>query len=539
VKQLPITPQPALRVLLAVSVFTALSGNQAFFAGVNGVYPWESGNALFVASLAMLVVALTLLLMVIVASILGTRVTASLFLVVAAAAGYFADTFGVVIDTSMLVNALQTDTAEVRDLLGGDLVARLLLSGVVPSVIVWFIPIRPARLTARLGQNAVAAIASVAVVVLCMLPFGAEYASFLREHKPLRQYANPVFPVYSMGRLVFDVFHVEASAEAGVLAVGTDATIPEDDEGSELIVMVVGETARRDRFSLNGYARDTTPYLAAEPNVVSYRNTTACGTSTAVSVPCMFSMLDRKHFDLHDAGHRENVLDILVRSGVSVLWRDNNSGSKGVADRVPFEDFRSPDLNPVCDTECRDVGMLAGLQKFVDTHDGDILIVLHQMGNHGPAYFKRYPESFEYFTPACHSIELSTCSQEEIDNAYDNAIRYTDYFLSEVIAFLKDNTPAYETAMLYVSDHGESLGENGMYLHGAPYVFAPSEQVDVAVITWLGASADFDLQSALVFRDAASTHDSVSQALLRLFEVESAQVDTGEQLFFAVDGDAD
>jgi lipid A ethanolaminephosphotransferase len=469
---------------------------------------------------------------------LTTRATACLFLLIAAVAGHFADTLGVVIDTSMLVNVAETDIGEVRDLLSFGLLARLLLLGVVPCIVVCLIPVRTATTLNRLRQNGFAAVASVAIIVLCMVPFGPEYASFFREHKSLRHYVNPVFPVYSMGQFMADALDAGTTASAETLVVGTDAKIAADDDGRELVVMVVGETARRDRFSLNGYARETSPKLAAEDNVVSYSQVTACGTSTAVSVPCMFSTFDRKTFDRDNAYNQENVLDVLARNGVNVLWRDNNSGSKGVADRVAFEDFTSPDINPVCDPECRDVGMLAGLQEYVDAQDGDILIVLHQMGNHGPAYFKRYPKAFERFTPACHSIELSRCNQDEINNAYDNAILYTDNFLSKVIEFLKDNTPAYETTMLYVSDHGESLGEKGLYLHGAPYMFAPSEQLDVPVIAWLGASSDIDPSSAQELQDVSTSHDAVAGALARLFELETAQFALGDE-FFVIDKDAD
>jgi lipid A ethanolaminephosphotransferase len=530
-KQIPIPAQPAYRVILTAALFTMLTGNQAFFEGVNAVYPWAGGNALFTASLAIVLVALTVLLIAPIAMLLTMRVTTCLFLVIAAIAGHFADTLGVVIDPSMLVNAVETDSGEVQDLLGVGLLTRLLLLGVIPSVVIWLIPVRPTTTPVRLYQSALTAVASVVVVAVCIGAFSPAYASFFREHKPLRHYANPVFPVYSMGKFIADALDAGTTAHAEFQAFGTDARVSEDHEGRELIVMVVGETARRDRFSLNGYGRETNPRLAAEASLVSYTKVTACGTSTAISVPCMFSMLDRVAFDRGEASHQENVLDVLTRSGVTVLWRDNNSGSKGVADRVLFEDFTSPDINPLCDPECRDIGMLEGLQEYVDSQDGDILIVLHQMGNHGPAYYKRYPEEFERFSPACHSIELSACSLEEINNAYDNAILYTDYFLAEVIAFLKDNTPAYETAMLYVSDHGESLGENGMYLHGAPYMFAPIEQTEVAVIAWLGSSSDVKLESAFDLRDTVTSHDAVSGALVKLFEVESTQLVIGDGLF--------
>ncbi|TPW12227.1 MAG: phosphoethanolamine transferase, partial [Halothiobacillaceae bacterium] len=202
-----------------------------------------------------------------------------------------------------------------------------------------------------------------------------------------------------------------------------------------------------------------------------------------------------------------------------------------LSSRLQYEDFKDPHNNPLCDSECRDVGMLHNLQPFIDAQTGDILIVLHQMGNHGPAYFKRYPPEFEHFKPVCRSIELSTCTSEEINNAYDNVVLYTDYFLSQAIQLLQANTPRFETTLLYMSDHGESLGENGLYLHGMPYWLAPKEQIEIPVLLWVGSSSDVDLASARALRDRENSHDALSHSLLTLFEVEEKLLDSSKLLF--------
>ncbi|MDP5040476.1 MAG: sulfatase-like hydrolase/transferase, partial [Paraglaciecola sp.] len=229
--------------------------------------------------------------------------------------------------------------------------------------------------------------------------------------------------------------------------------------------------------------------------VIIYPNISSCGTSTAISVPCMFSFSGRDDFDVDTSAKTENAFDVLAKAkgGLSVLWRDNNSDSKGVAIRQQIEDFRTSQNNTLCDDECRDVGMLVGLQEYIDQQAKDIFIVLHQMGSHGPAYFKRYPKAFEIYRPACQTAELSQCSDEEIINAYDNTIVYTDYFLSQVIALLKNNTEQFETSMIYVSDHGESMGENGIYLHGLPYSFAPDSQTKVPLVVWTDVNSDIDI----------------------------------------------
>jgi lipid A ethanolaminephosphotransferase len=238
----------------------------------------------------------------------------------------------------------------------------------------------------------------------------------------------------------------------------------------------------------------------------------------------MFSMRSKDEYDDEKGKSEENLLDILSHAGVHVLWRDNNSDSKGVALRVQYEDYKSAEVNPDCDIECRDDGMLEGLQEYIDAQqEGDILIVLHQMGNHGPAYYKRYPESFEQFTPACRTNDLDKCSEAEISNAYDNAILYTDYFLSKVIDLLKNNMNSFETAMFYMSDHGESLGESGIYLHGLPYFMAPDAQTHVASILWFGDNYDeIDIPSVRQKANMDFSHDNLFHTVLGLMEVKTS-----------------
>ena len=238
----------------------------------------------------------------------------------------------------------------------------------------------------------------------------------------------------------------------------------------------------------------------------------------------MFSVYGHNRFTAKKALSTENVLDVLRHAGVNVLWLDNNSSSKGVADRVTYINYRSPHVNRVCDGECRDEGMLPGLQDYINKHsDGDIFIVLHQMGNHGPDYYKRYPAGFEKFTPVCRSNLFEECSKNEINNAYDNAILYTDYFLNRVIELLKQNKEHFETAMFYVSDHGESLGEYGIYLHGLPYYFAPEAQVHIPAIMWLGDK--FNKVNAVALakkRNKKYSHNNIFHTILGMLEIQTS-----------------
>ena len=366
------------------------------------------------------------------------------------------------------------------------------LLGVLPSIAV-----ARAKLTfphwkietiARLKQAGVAA----AVILVSGAAFSGHYAALMRFH---REATSNVIPAYAMLSAVRMATHaLQSSSPQQHVAVGTDAILPPTDRHHELIIMVVGETVRADHWGLNGYARDTTPNLRKE-KVLNFPDFWSCGTSTAISVPCMFSNLGHNKFDKSTASVTDNALDILARAGVNILWRDNNSSSQGVAARVPYEDFRMPQKQ-VRGRRMPRLGMLDGLQDYIDRQNGDILIVLHQMGNHGPAYHKRYPKEFERFTPVCATSDLGSCTSEQIRNTYDNAILYTDFFLSKVIELVKANDHKFETAMFYLSDHGESLGEYGVYLHGAPYALAPDAQRHVPAVMWFGEGIKHDLVTA-------------------------------------------
>jgi lipid A ethanolaminephosphotransferase len=430
------------------------------------------------------------------------------------------DHYSIIIDTVMIDNIVHTDRSEALGLLSLTMVMQTLLLGLLPAWLIFKMTPSTAVSLVTIKLRLRHTVLLLLSIIIVVAPFTAGYTSFIREHKIARFYANPTYPIYSLIKYAAQTFHAPSSHN--IKKVAADAKLIEPSTNKkELIILVVGETARYDRFSLNGYNRLTNPLLTQQ-NVLSFTNVSSCGTSTGVSVPCMFSNLGRDKYDKDQALSQENILDVLSDNGVSVLWRDNNSDSKGVATRVQYEDFKSPTLNSVCDSECRDIGMLGGLDKFIAAHaNKDMLIVLHQMGNHGPEYYRRYPKAFERFKPACQTGELRDCTKQEVDNAYDNAILYTDYFLSETINFLKKYDNDYQTAMFYVSDHGESLGEHGLYLHAMPYAISPKEQTRVPAILWLGKNFEYKVKDFLPYKNQALSHDDLFCGLMTAFEINS------------------
>lgn len=524
-------PRRPAALTFAVTLFIALTGNASFFRRIFEIYPPVPQNIPTTASLFILLTCATFLVL----SLAGASrllkpvlITSLLFTAVIA---YASGTFGMVADETMIGNLARTDGREVKDLLTFKFFLYVAALGLLPSLLVWRIPLTRRGFRRETLSRLKAMAAALVVAVISIAGFGKFYASYLREHKDTRSYANPAYFYYSAVKYA-SRFKEDLHAKRNELGLG--ARIALHDDTRDLVILIVGETARADHFSLNGYEKDTNPRLREE-GAISLKDLWSCGTSTAVSVPCMFSPFGRANYSEQKFRHSENLLDILKRTGdVALLWRDNNSDSKGVADRITYEDFRAPEKNPVCDVECRDRGMLAGLQEYIDqAKQKDVFIVLHQMGNHGPAYFNRYPKSHERFRPACPTNQLENCSAEEIRNAYDNAIAYTDEFLGEVIGLLKKNAGRFETAMIYMSDHGESLGERGVYLHGLPYLIAPDEQKRPAAALWLSEAAQRRIDIARLRRRAETrlSHDNLFHSVLGLLEVETKEYDPSLDLF--------
>ncbi|MCG2634186.1 MAG: phosphoethanolamine--lipid A transferase [Gammaproteobacteria bacterium] len=507
------------QLIILTSTLFILFYNLAFFDNLTDVYPLGIKNLFHILSISIVCICVVNLILSLTCYRHTVKPVLIFLLLVSSMTSYFMDTYNVVIDSSMIDNILATDTAESIDLINIRLILYVIILGIIPSALVYRLNIIQLSPKNELISKFKIIALSISVSFILISSSSAFYTSFFREHKPLRYYSNPSYYIYSLANYFND------RSDAGnqeIKPIAEDAKIPESDIERELVILVVGETARADHFSLNGYPRETNPELRAH-DVFSFSNVWACGTSTATSVPCMFSIQGRADYSKEESNSTENVLDILNRSGVNVKWIDNNSSSKGVALRIPHESYRKSDKNPVCDIECRDEGMLSDLQEYIDSHpQGDIFIVLHQMGNHGPAYYKRYPKEFETFRPTCKTNHLDDCSDEEIANAYDNAILYTDYFLSKTIALLKTNDDEFEAALFYISDHGESLGEKGHYLHGLPYFFAPDSQKRVPMVMWFGKNFDreeADLDNLSTKLDQKFSHDNIFHTILGLMEI--------------------
>ena len=457
---------------------------------------------------------------------------AMVMLLTATSSSYFMLTYGVVIDPSMLANVVQTDVREVRDLLSWTMLAALVVGVVVPAIWLWRQPVRAVNAKPLiLRQLGVSLLALLVALGLFWMSF-QDIASLTRNHKHLRYMINPFNSVYAIARLFVGQ---AAQASQPLQTIGEDAQLVapvSTPDQAPLVVFVLGETARAANFGLSGYARDTTPQLRqlqAQGDLTYFSDVKSCGTSTQASVPCMFSHLGKAAYEGSNQRF-ESVLDVLQRAGLAVLWLDNQSGCKGVCDRVPTVSTTALKVAEFCkDGECLDEVMLHELPKQLAALDPlkrakGTVVVMHQMGSHGPAYYKRSPDAIKQFKPECSSHALQNCPPEQIVNAYDNSILYADHFIAKTVHWLQ--AQSRPTALMYMSDHGESLGEKGLYLHGMPYSMAPKEQTHVPMVVWLSKPMQrqrgWSMSCLQAQSGKALSHDNLFHSVLGLTQVKTS-----------------
>ncbi|MBD8555225.1 phosphoethanolamine--lipid A transferase [Rhizobium sp. CFBP 8762] len=402
----------------------------------------------------------------------------------AAGTSWFTDRFGIVVDTDMIRNIADTSSAEARHLITPSLLWHMVLFGVLPSAFILWVRVVHRPFSRKVRTN-------LAMIAGCLLVFSVAWFSSskvlvaaFRQHQDMMKTFVPAVPIGSAVKYAIDV----SRPRLAVAPLGRDARVVKVSDPltkPRITIIVAGETARAANHALFGYNRETTPAMAAQKPMV-FKNTSSCGTSTAVSLPCMFSDLTRAGYSYRGGLAKENLLDVLDHAGVKVTWLDNDMGSKDVANRADYHDIRAKGDPRYCDKgECLDEIFLDRVDQWLASVKTDSVLVLHIMGSHGPAYSMRYPDKFRRFQPDCRTGELGDCTQAQIINAYDNTILYTDFILSSIVDRLKGRGRQFATSLLYMSDHGESLGEYGMYLHAAPYMVAPSTQTHVPFMVWM------------------------------------------------------
>lgn len=246
----------------------------------------------------------------------------------------------------------------------------------------------------------------------------------------------------------------------------------------EVCVLIIGESARRDHFSLYGYDRETNPLLKNDSVTALIAKSAATYTTEGLKALLSYTPSSKLY---------EILPNYLYRTGVDVVWRTTNWGEPPVHIDKYYTITDIKQQYPNSDERYDEI-LLEGLENEIERNNKEKqLIVLHTNTSHGPTYFKKYPSAFETFKPVCTTVEMSKSNQEELINAYDNTILYTDYLIHSVIDKLR-KIKDVRSCVLYVSDHGESLGENNLYMHGVPMIMAPAEQIEIPFIVWTSDS---------------------------------------------------
>ncbi|TXK76995.1 phosphoethanolamine--lipid A transferase EptA [Mesonia sp. K4-1] len=388
----------------------------------------------------------------------------SCFFIVNAIAVYFINTYGVFIDRTMISNVLNTDYDEATSFFSFGLLFYVIILGIIPSILV--------IKTTIIKEKAKTFFIRISLIILFLLTLVFVNASnTLWIDKNSTELGALAMPWSYMVNTPRHYIKEYKKNKKEILL--PDATIK--DNTKSIAVLVIGESARSQNFSLYGYEKETNPLLSKLTNLHTF-NATSCATYTTAGVKCILEHKNsNKLYEL--------LPNYLYRNNVEVIWRTTNWGQPP----IHIKNFQNKnDLRKGCNGEgCNyDENLLRGLKKQIaKSTKSKILVVLHTSTSHGPSYNKKYPKAFEKFKPVCESVELGNCTSEELINAYDNTIVYTDFILSKIIATLEE-FQEYNSTMLFVSDHGESLGENNLYMHGIPVAFAPAEQLEIPFIVW-------------------------------------------------------
>ncbi len=518
-----------LAVIALLSAFFTLVSNAAFWRHVhtlvtNGAHEWP---VLFLASVPLALFFLMFVILMILCSYKWLiKPVGCLLLISCAAATYATCSYGIIFDGNMITNIVETNPGEAAAYLSPVSIGVFIILGVLPSILLVRAKIYYPSFIKSWLERCGAATLSLGLAALCIFPFYQQYSFIGRDNKNMNREILPASYIYSASNYVFNKYFAK---ETPYVALGHGA-VKEPNAKPRVLFLVLGETARAASYSAYGYDRPTNQFTDME-HLIAFQDMTSCGTATAYSVPCMFSNLTRETYKPKLAENREGILDVLQKAGYNVVWLDNDDGCKGVCDRV-----KSVQIAPVdkahCDgTFCQDMVFLDYAKTLTENITQDTVIAFHFIGSHGPRYYERFPEKFAIFKPYCNRPDVENCSLEEVRNAYDNSIAYTDMVLYRLINdVLEQHLDKIDPMLLYVSDHGESLGENGIFLHAAPYDIAPKEQTHVPMQLWLPqvTAQALEVDKECLTRKASVggfSHDNMFHTIMGLLEVKSSEYD--------------
>lgn len=528
---------------LIIAVFFTLLQNLALWVHLKDLFAiTPAASTGFVISIPIVVLAIMNAIFTLLVWPYVHRVIIALVIILSTFATYAMYNYGAYFNYGMIVNVFETNSGEAGSYFSVTLLFWVITLTVLPIFLLnRFRVVFQSSALKEVAVKVASILVSLIVIVFIAMIYYKDYASLVRNHNEIKALINPTNYLtsgfrYSKYQLV--------EADMPFTEIGNDAADEHNkNDKKNVLVLVVGEASRSMNYSLNGYGRQTNPQLAQQ-DVISFKNVSSCGTATAVSLPCMFSDMTKATYNATTARHQEGLLDVLQHSGINVLWKDNDGGCKGACDRIKHIEMSAEIDSSLCHSgSCYDGILLEQLKEYIGTLEQDSVVVLHLIGSHGPTYNDRYPDEFKVFKPTCNTSEIQGCSKEELLNTYDNSILYTDHILNSVITILKNDESSHNTAMFYLADHGESLGEEGVYLHGLPYNIAPKEQTTVPMIMWLSPQfqQDLHIDSECLSKEAEAggySQDNLFHSVLGMMEVKTAEYKPDLDIFLTCEQSA-
>ena len=461
-----------------------------------------------------------------------------LLLLTSSLVSYSMFNYGIFVDYGMIENVFETNSGEAASYLSSYSILWFVLMGGVPSLLLLFTDLERESWKDFAIWKAIGLLSSLIVIAIIAGLFYKDYVSIGRNNSHLKKMIIPTEYVASTAKYINNTYIKEPIPYQEI---GLDAQLKPEAKQAEkptLLVFVLGETARVYNYQYYGYEKETNAHTKPY-SPIFFSDVQSCGTATAVSVPCMFSNMNRSNYDRDKAYNQDNVVDIMNRAGIHSIWREHDGGDKAVAHRIKEMTLVAKDSDPLCNKDvCYDTAMLENFEQDTQDLKQDSIIFYHISGSHGPTYFERYPEDHKKFVPDCPRSDIENCTKEQVVNTYDNTILYTDFFLSQAIQKLEKLTDKYNVALMYISDHGESLGENGVYLHGMPYSLAPKEQTHVPMIMWM--SDGFAEQKGInqtclrkAGKEQSFSQDNLFDSLLGLMDVQTKEYRENQDIFAA------
>ncbi len=432
------------------------------------------------------------------------RIFLTLLVAIGALSAYYMDTFNISINPMIIESLFKTNAQEARDFISFWAILKILVLAILPLCVIFGIKVKKSLLKTKLLLILFYFFGLIAIWFFN----GKNIIFTFKAYKPTIDMLNPVGPIRSTIRYMSNALHTPHS----YTFVGLDATLSQNDR-PKIFTLVIGESARAENFELNGYQRPTNPFIKSF-DLINFEDFYSCGIITAISIPCLLTDLTHQTYTSRNLSlFRDNILDIAQRVKYDVWWISNNGGTcmGDVCKRIKNISYYNEGH--------LDGDMLKEIQHIIQDAKNNTFLVINLRGSHGSKYFERYPKEFEFFKPICQEENLQKCTQEELVNAYDNSLRYSDYIISQIIRALEKSP--LDAGLWYVSDHGESLGEYGQFMHGGlPYNLAPKNQKHIPSYIWLNKGLrEIFFKDLKIKEHRTLSHDEVFHTLLHFLNI--------------------